>query len=228
MGDMLTLIEKSQRVFDERQAKELASKIRTCGSRWRTSWTSCASSRWARCGPGQDDPRHGETTAARDIDDSELARVEAIIWSMTPGARRPAILNASRRRRHRSRQRPDGPRRQSVGQTVRGVAENDEVARLLEKGHAWPSRSGCAARARKNNRPIASSSPIAVPARRALSRDRRPLQSASRTCRTRARRGQGQTLARQRRATTSSVAAVFAEGACTSNRRSRAQSACTA
>ena len=104
MGDMLTLIEKSQRVFDERQAKELATKIR------KASFTLAdfldQLRQLKRMGSVQDlledDPGDGETaTAARD--DRRLASSRASkrsSCSMTPEERAdPRVLNASRRRR---------------------------------------------------------------------------------------------------------------------------------
>jgi signal recognition particle subunit SRP54 len=102
MGDVLTLIEKSQRVFDEQQAKELATKIRTASFTLQDFLEQMRQIR--RMGSVQDllkmIPGIGKLTAQREIDDNELARVEAIILSMTPRERAdPRILNGSRRRR---------------------------------------------------------------------------------------------------------------------------------
>ena len=102
MGDVLTLIEKSQRVFDEQQAKELATKIRTASFTLQDFLEQMRQIR--RMGSVQDllkmIPGIGKLTAQREIDDNELARVEAIILSMTPRERADhRILNGSRRRR---------------------------------------------------------------------------------------------------------------------------------
>ena len=63
-----------------------------------------------------------------DVDDREIARVEAIVQSMTPAERRdPKILNGSRRGRiARGSARP--PSRWTPGQAVRRDAQDDEAA----------------------------------------------------------------------------------------------------
>jgi len=102
MGDVLTLIEKTQSVFDETKAKELAGKIR------RQSFTLADFLEQLRqvrkMGPLGDlmkmIPGMGKLAANATVDESEVSRIEAIICSMTPRERAdPRILNASRRRR---------------------------------------------------------------------------------------------------------------------------------
>jgi len=141
MGDMLTLIEKSQRVFDERQAKELATKIR------KASFTLAdfldQLRQLKRMGSVQDllkmIPGMGKLAAARDIDDSELARVEAIILSMTPKERAdPRVLNASRRRRIAA---GSGRTVQDVNRLVRQFEASQKMMKSLGRGrgHIPPS-----------------------------------------------------------------------------------------
>jgi signal recognition particle subunit SRP54 len=102
MGDVLTLIEKSQRVYDEAKAKELAGKIR---SRKLTLADFLEQLRQIRrMGPLADIvkmiPGMGKMLPGADLDEREVSRIEAIICSMTPRERNdPSILNASRRRR---------------------------------------------------------------------------------------------------------------------------------
>jgi signal recognition particle subunit SRP54 len=102
MGDMLTLIEKSQRVYDEAKAKELAGKIRSQKLTLADFLDQLRQMR--KMGPLADIvkmiPGMGKLLPAGDLDEREVSRIEAIICSMTPRERTdPAILNASRRRR---------------------------------------------------------------------------------------------------------------------------------
>ena len=51
MGDMLTLIEKAEKVVDEKWAKDMEKKIRTSSFTSRTSWSNFSRSRrWDRSG----------------------------------------------------------------------------------------------------------------------------------------------------------------------------------
>jgi signal recognition particle subunit SRP54 len=134
MGDMLTLIEKSQRVFDERQARELATKIR------KASFTLAdfldQLRQLKRMGSVQDllkmIPGMGKLAATRDIDDSELARVEAIILSMTPRERAdPRVLNASRRRRIAA---GSGRTVQDVNRLIKQFEASQKMMKSLGRG----------------------------------------------------------------------------------------------
>ncbi len=134
MGDMLTLIEKSQRVFDERQAKELATKIRKATFTLADFLDQLRQLK--RMGSVQDllkmIPGMGKLTAARDIDDSELARVEAIILSMTPKERAdPRVLNASRRRRIAA---GSGRTVQDVNRLVKQFEASQKMMKSLGRG----------------------------------------------------------------------------------------------
>src|SRR5581483_2648544 len=105
MGDVLSLIEKTQEHLDQQKAAELEKKMRTAtfglddfldqlqqikkmGPLTQVMEMIPGMSGLARkLGPGQ-------------FDESQLKRVEAIIYSMTPGERRnPRILDGSRKRR---------------------------------------------------------------------------------------------------------------------------------
>ena len=103
MGDVLTLIEKAEQAFDEKKAKELEEKIRK--STFTLDDYLDQFSQLKKMGgmdqlagmlPGMN------AGALRDakVDEKLLARQEAIIKSMTKLEReKPAILNASRRKR---------------------------------------------------------------------------------------------------------------------------------
>ncbi|MDQ6781777.1 MAG: signal recognition particle protein, partial [Candidatus Eremiobacteraeota bacterium] len=102
MGDMLTLIEKSQRVFDETQAKELATKLRRQSFTLQDFLDQLRQMR--KMGPLADlvkmIPGMQKLVAGQQVDERDVGRIEAIICSMTPRERvEPSILNASRRRR---------------------------------------------------------------------------------------------------------------------------------
>lgn len=102
MGDMLTLIEKAQQTFDEKKALEMEAKLR------RDEFTlddfleqfeqikniGSYDQIFGMLGVNQ-----GQLQGAS-VDEKQIARMEAIIKSMTPKERRkPDIINASRRKR---------------------------------------------------------------------------------------------------------------------------------
>jgi signal recognition particle subunit SRP54 len=104
MGDILTFIEKAEKVFDEQQAKELEKKVRTASfnlddflSQLKEIQKMGPLAQIIEMLPGL--PR----LAGRLPDGTEekqLKKVEAIILSMTPKERHnPAIIDGSRRRR---------------------------------------------------------------------------------------------------------------------------------
>jgi len=102
MGDVLTLIEKSQQVFDDTQAKELATKLRRQSFTLQDFLEQLRQMR--KMGPLADlvkmIPGLSKIAPAQDIDEREVSRIEAIICSMTARERvDPGVLNASRRRR---------------------------------------------------------------------------------------------------------------------------------
>ena len=104
MGDILTLVERAQDSFDEKQAKKLEEKVRKASFTLEDMLDSMR--QMQKMGPmGQIMsmiPGMGGMAkeAQEAVDRGELKRVEAIILSMTHRERRdPNVLNASRRRR---------------------------------------------------------------------------------------------------------------------------------
>jgi signal recognition particle subunit SRP54 len=104
MGDILSLVERAQEAFDEKQAAKLEEKVRKASFTLEDMLDSMR--QMQKMGPmGQlvsMIPGMGgmakEAQAA--VDRGDLKRTEAIILSMTPRERRePGVLNASRRRR---------------------------------------------------------------------------------------------------------------------------------
>lgn len=103
MGDVLTLIDKAQEAFDEKQAIELEKKIRQqrfdlndfLGQMEQMKNLGLLSS-IAGMIPGLNQ----KALANANIDDKQMDRVAAIIKSMTPGEREnPSIINSSRKQR---------------------------------------------------------------------------------------------------------------------------------
>ena len=106
MGDVLTLIEKAEEVFDEEKAKELEKKIRKDSFtledfRDQLQQVRKMGSLESILGmiPGLSSKMKG-AAGGLDFDEKELSRVEAIINSMTPKERTNSlIINGSRRLR---------------------------------------------------------------------------------------------------------------------------------
>ena len=103
MGDMLTLIEKTQENFDAKKAQELEEKIRKSRFTLVDYLDSMAQLRNAGGVESMLSMMPGMNTAAMKdakIDEKLLDRQEAIILSMTPREReKPEIINSSRKRR---------------------------------------------------------------------------------------------------------------------------------
>ena len=106
MGDVLTLIEQAEKVFEREQDEEMAAKLASGGGKDFTLQDFLAQlqavrqmgslSKMLGMLPGMGQIKD----QIRDIDDRELDRVQAIILSMTPQERADVkVLNASRRAR---------------------------------------------------------------------------------------------------------------------------------
>ncbi|MBR6523931.1 MAG: signal recognition particle protein [Clostridia bacterium] len=103
MGDVLTLIDKAQEAFDEKQAKELEEKLMKNKfdledflQQLRQMKNMGPLSQIVGMIPGID----SKALKNANIDDNQMNRTEAIILSMTPAERHnPSIINASRKQR---------------------------------------------------------------------------------------------------------------------------------
>ncbi len=105
MGDILSLIEKAEAEIDEEAAKRLESKVRKNGFDFEDYLESMKQMK--KMGgfasvlsmmPGIGGAQKAQMEAA--VDDKKLARIEAIIYSMTVKERRnPKLLNPSRKHR---------------------------------------------------------------------------------------------------------------------------------
>jgi signal recognition particle subunit SRP54 len=103
MGDVLTLIEKAEKSFDEKKATELAEKLKKNKFTLADYYDQLVQLKSmgslqdiAGMLPGVD----SKALAGASIDEKAMARTEAIILSMTPLERdNPSMLNSSRKKR---------------------------------------------------------------------------------------------------------------------------------
>ena len=102
MGDVLSLIEKAEQQIDEKQAAEMAAKLKN--NTFDMNDLLAQFQEIKKMGPLKQVmsmlPGMGNKLKDVDIDDRQLLRVESIIYSMTKREReRPDIINPSRKRR---------------------------------------------------------------------------------------------------------------------------------
>lgn len=102
MGDVLSLVDKAQQVFDEEENKKLAAKLRKNQFDFNDFYTQLQQIK--KMGNIKDLvsmlPGMGKALKDAEIDDDAFKPIEAIIQSMTPAEReKPEILNGSRRKR---------------------------------------------------------------------------------------------------------------------------------
>ncbi|MBE7049954.1 MAG: signal recognition particle protein [Ruminococcaceae bacterium] len=103
MGDVLTLIDKAQQAFDEKQALELEQKI--LKQQFNLDDYLAQMKQMKKMGPLQDLLKmvpgvNASALSNVNIDERKLGRIEAMITSMTKKERtNPSILNSSRKKR---------------------------------------------------------------------------------------------------------------------------------
>ena len=102
MGDMLTLIEQAEQVFEKEQAEKAAKKL--MGGKFTLDDFLDQLQQLKKMGPLQNVlgmiPGMGAQLQGQEISDDQVRRTEAIIRSMTPAEREnPTIINGSRRSR---------------------------------------------------------------------------------------------------------------------------------
>jgi signal recognition particle subunit SRP54 len=135
MGDVMTLIEKAERQFDEQQAKELERKIRTAEFGLDDFLDQMRQIR--RLGPlqsllGMIPGLGGHQLSKLKIDEREFDRLQAIILSMTPEERRdPALIKGSRRIRIA---RGSGTNVQAVKALIAQFGQMQKMMKALQQG----------------------------------------------------------------------------------------------
>ena len=102
MGDVLTLIEKAEAAVDEDEQAQMEARMRA--GHFTFDDFLAAQKMLKKMGPLQGVlkmiPGLGNQLKDVDIDERQLARVEAIVLSMTPQERRmPHLIDGSRRKR---------------------------------------------------------------------------------------------------------------------------------
>ncbi len=134
MGDVLSLIEKVEENFDEAEAERAASKM--LNSTFDLEDFLEQFQQIKKMGPLQQlvGMLPGAGSALRDVqvDESHLARVEAIIRSMTPGERRnPKTISGSRKRRIAA---GSGTRRQDVNGVLKQFSQAQQMMKAMAGG----------------------------------------------------------------------------------------------
>lgn len=136
MGDVLTLIEQAQKVFDEEQAARMAAKFAADEDFTLDDFLQQMAAlknmgslkKMLGMLPGMGELRE----QLENFDEREMDRVEAIITSMTPQERRqPRILNGSRRLRIA---RGSGTQVSEVNQLLERFGEAQKIMRQMRKG----------------------------------------------------------------------------------------------
>ena len=141
MGDVLTLIEKTEAAFDEGQAADIEKKMRQATFDLQDYLTQLQELR--KMGPlGQIlDMVPGLSNIRsrmphEEVGEEQLKRVEAIIFSMTPEERRrPQIIGGSRRRRIA---RGSGTSPQTVNQLLNQFQQMRKLMRKMASGKGAP------------------------------------------------------------------------------------------
>ena len=141
MGDVLTLIEKAEAVFDDEQAEQTAAKLQK-GEFSLDDFLS-QFQMMKSMGPLKDIlamlPGSGSLRNV-DINDRDIKRVEAIIQSMTPEERRnPKIIGGSRKRRIAS---GSGQRPQDVNRLLKQFTEAQKMMKTLTGSRGMPALEG--------------------------------------------------------------------------------------
>ena len=134
MGDVLSLIEKAEETYDEAEAERAARKM--FDNTFDLEDFLEQFQQLKKMGPLQQlvGMLPGAGSALRDVqvDESQLARVEAIIRSMTPGERRnPKMINGSRRRRIAA---GSGTRPQDVNGVLKQFSQAQKMMKAMAGG----------------------------------------------------------------------------------------------
>jgi signal recognition particle subunit SRP54 len=136
MGDVLSLIEKAEEVFDQEEAEAAAVKLMKASFTLEDFLDQFQQLK--KMGPLSQlvSMLPGAGSALRDVEvsDKDLSRVEAIIRSMTPDERRdPKLINGSRKRRIAA---GSGTRPQDVNAVLKQFSEAQKMMKALAGGRS--------------------------------------------------------------------------------------------
>ncbi len=129
MGDVLTLIDKAQEVFDEDEAEKIAKKARTADLTLEDFLDQMQSMKKMGGIKSMLEMLPGMSGKDIEVDENAMKKPEAIIRSMTPRERRnPSVLNASRRKRIAA---GSGTTVQDVNQLIRQFEQAKEMMKRM-------------------------------------------------------------------------------------------------
>lgn len=136
MGDVVSLVERAQEQFDEKQAKELQRKLAKNQFNFNDFMDQIRQIK--KMGNIKElagmIPGLGKAIKDVDIDDNAFKGIEAIISSMTPAEReRPEILNASRRKRIAA---GSGTTVQDVNRLIKQFEDSRKMMKMFTGGGA--------------------------------------------------------------------------------------------
>src|SRR5205814_4276001 len=134
MGDVLTLIERAETAVEEDEQTEMEKRLRS--GKFTFDDFLRAQKMLKRMGPFQNVlkliPGLGKQMGDIDVDDKQLARVEAIVLSMTPRERSlPHVIDGSRRQRIA---RGSGTTVQQVNQLLDARKQMEKTMKQMGKG----------------------------------------------------------------------------------------------
>lgn len=137
MGDMLTLIEKAQTDYDEKQAEQVAEKIRANSFDFNDFIEQM--DQVQKMGPLDEIMKmipgmaNNPQLANLSIGEKDIAHLKAIVYSMTPKEREdPDLLNPSRRRRIAS---GSGQSVQNVNRMIKQFKQSRDMMNKMSKGN---------------------------------------------------------------------------------------------
>ena len=134
MGDIVTLVEKAQEQFDEKEARELQKKLAKNTFNFNDFLKQI--NQIKKMGNLKDVvgmiPGMGKAMKDTEIDDDAFKYIEAIISSMTPAEREnPALINGTRRKRIAS---GSGTNIQEVNRLLKQFGETRKMMRMVSQG----------------------------------------------------------------------------------------------
>lgn len=146
MGDVMGLIERAEQTFDERTAHQTMKKMRKGSFDFEDFLEQMQMLR--RMGSFKDIlamlPGAGSALREIDLDDRDLARVEAIIRSMTPQERRnPKLIGGSRKKRIAL---GSGTTAQDVNRLLKQFAGAQQMMKSMASGRGLPGLPGLGGR----------------------------------------------------------------------------------
>ena len=141
MGDVLTLIEKAEKAFDEKKAAELEEKFRENSFDFNDFLDSMEQMKnmgpledIVKMIPGMKLPKNAELN----VDEKQIGRTEALILSMTPKEREnPDLINPSRKRRIAA---GAGMKVEDVNRLLNSFSQMKQMMKKYGGGHRNPAR----------------------------------------------------------------------------------------